>query len=160
MLCPTDDSKNISHAILTTASSYPILKIMRGNMFLSAGHTIRSPHAAPLTADKGKTKQISRMELMPEEALYLLERGSLQIWVRSAVYVPSAASKVEEPEVEDEFDEELQGFADATEMSVMEGYGRFIGMDGLSLERYQVSSGLLQASCCAASGGLLMGSSC
>jgi tRNA-splicing endonuclease subunit Sen54 len=77
------------------------------------------------------------MELMPEEALYLLERGSLQIWVRSNVYGEVGDAK-QDQDISDDFDDERQGFEDATEMSVMEGYGRFIGMDGLSLERYQV----------------------
>jgi tRNA-splicing endonuclease subunit Sen54 len=57
----------------------------------------------------GKT----RTELLPEEALYLLERGSLQIW-----------------------DEEW-GVSGAVEMSVMEGFSLLLGQDGLTWERYQ-----------------------
>jgi tRNA-splicing endonuclease subunit Sen54 len=73
-------------------------------------------------------------ELLPEEALYLLERGSLQIWIGP------------EPETETDYalgvgtwkDEEY-GVKGAVEMSVMEGYGCFIGKEGLTWERYQVS---------------------
>jgi tRNA-splicing endonuclease subunit Sen54 len=130
--------------------TYPKLKVTRGNMFLTTGHTIREPlPAVPSTCstsgalDKGKSKQPfqTHVELLPEEALYLLERGSLQIWVRS----PIAAAE-EEAEA-DEWDEEIQGFRGAVEMSAMEAYGRFIGQDGLSLERYQVSLVALTPSC-------------
>jgi len=77
---------------------------------------------------KGKEKAVpalqSSVELLPEEALYLLERGSMTIW---------------QGEDEGEFHEEYQGYDKMTEMTALEAFSSFIGMEGLSLERYQVS---------------------
>jgi tRNA-splicing endonuclease subunit Sen54 len=75
------------------------------------------------------------MELLPEEALYLLERGTMQIWCAPSAYDPALGST---EGVGYEFDEEVEGFKGMVEMSVMEGFSRFIGQEGLSLERYQV----------------------
>lgn len=83
------------------------------------GHTVRSKQAE---------KSVSRTELLPEEALYLLERGSLQVWYGS-----------DEGEL-GQWSDEVFGVVGATEMSVMQGYSTFIGKEGLSLERYQVSN--------------------
>jgi hypothetical protein len=98
------------------------------------GHTIR-PSVAQIQAHiqmkeslKGKEKAVpalqSSVELLPEEALYLLERGSMTIW---------------QGEDEGEFHEEYQGYDKMTEMTALEAFSSFIGMEGLSLERYQVS---------------------
>lgn len=96
------------------------------------------------------------MELLPEEALYLLERGSMQIWCSPSAYERGLCSgggggvsgsslnkdkveKEEEEEVEQlVWDEQGHGFRGMVEMTAMEGFARFIGQDGLSLERYQV----------------------
>lgn len=73
------------------------------------------------------------MELLPEEALYLLERGTLQIWCHPSAYDPSV------PASEDlVWDDARAGFDGCVEMSAMEAFSRFIGRDGLTLERYQV----------------------
>jgi hypothetical protein len=109
---------------------------------LTMGHTIR-PSADQVKKHielktelnaKGKGKDVpalkSNVELLPEEALYLLERGSLQIWQ------PGGGG---DEELKMEFDEDTQTFPGCTEVTVMEGFARFVGMDGLSMERYQVS---------------------
>lgn len=134
----------MSHAIwVPTLSPNPQVKVIKGQAFLTMGHTIR-PSAdqvkkhillkTELTA-KGKGKDVpalkSNVELLPEEALYLLERGSLQIWQPGGG--GDEGSKME-------FDEDTQTFPGCTEVTVMEGFARFVGMDGLSVERYQVSS--------------------
>ncbi|KAJ9104989.1 hypothetical protein QFC20_004429 [Naganishia adeliensis] len=77
----------------------------------------------------------STMELLPEEALYLLERGTMQIWCHPSAYSPSIKD-AQEPGFT--WDDDVQGFKGTVEMSVMEGFSRFIGHQGLSLERYQV----------------------
>ena len=61
-------------------------------------------------------------ELLPEEALYLIERGSMFCW-----------SQI------DSNGEDLSG----TPMSVQEAYMCMIGRDDLSLEKFQVSALLL-----------------
>ncbi|EIW67947.1 hypothetical protein TREMEDRAFT_14304, partial [Tremella mesenterica DSM 1558] len=109
-------SKAISHAVYdpTSEAPYPKMLITRGHIYDSLGIAVR----------KGKGK--SSVQLLPEESLYLLERGSLQIWVG--------------PEGDDgigQWDEEFQGVKGAVEMSVMEGYGNFLGREGLTWERYQ-----------------------
>jgi tRNA-splicing endonuclease subunit Sen54 len=124
----------MSHALLTPNSIYPKMLITRGHIHDSLGIAVRH------------TTQFARQttcELLPEEALYLLERGSLQIWIGP------------EPETETDFalgvgtwkDEEY-GVKGAVEMSVMGGYACFLGKEGLTWEKYQVSLQVLGASRC------------
>jgi len=118
-------SKAMSHALLTPSSPYPKMLITRGHIHDSLGIAVRQ---------QTRFSRQTTVELLPEEALYLLERGSLQIWLGP------------EPETETDYalgvgtwkDEEY-GVKGAVEMSVMEGYGCFIGKEGLTWERYQVS---------------------
>lgn len=139
-------SKNISHATMSSQSPFPQVQLVRGNLFLTLGHTIRPPYdptkpksvtiseAAPTSTTTGNT---SSMELLPEEALYLLERGSLQIWCAPSAYDPLLPPNAS-GEAGFEWDDTVQGFKGCVEMTVLEGFSRFIGRDGLSLERYQV----------------------
>lgn len=133
----------MSHAIWCTGiSPYPQVKIIKGQAFSTMGHTIR-PSPAEIQRQieiktdlklKGKETDVvplkSRVELLPEEALYLLERGTMQIW--------KGRADPAEGNVDFEFDEEEARFEGLTELTVSEGFARFVGMDGLSLERYQV----------------------
>lgn len=76
---------------------------------------------------------MSRIELLPEEAIYLAERGSLQIW--------NGRDPVNDEEREVGIgawcDEEF-GIKGAMEMSVQEVFGAFMGKEALSWQRYQV----------------------
>jgi hypothetical protein len=122
-------SKSMSHALLTPSSPYPKLKIARGQVIDPMGISIRVP-APPGSTLKAKT----HIELLPEESLYLLERGSLQIWIGRE------AETAEEVEAGlGEWADEEWGVKGAIEMSVQEGFGIFIGKDALTWERYQVS---------------------
>jgi tRNA-splicing endonuclease subunit Sen54 len=147
-------SKNISHATMSSQSPFPQVQLVRGNLFLTLGHTIRPPYdptkgkspalstsaeSAPATS----TGNTSSMELLPEEALYLLERGSLQIWCAPSAYDPLLPSNPT-GEAGFEWDDAVQGFKGCVEMTVLEGFSRFIGRDGLTLERYQVSFSALR----------------
>ena len=98
--------------------------ITRGHIHDSLGIAVRQPT---------RFSRQTTVELLPEEALYLLERGSLQIWIGS------------EPETETDYalgvgtwKDEDYGVKGAVEMSVMEGYGCFIGKEGLTWEKYSV----------------------
>lgn len=72
----------------------------------------------------GKADSLGRVWLLPEEALYLLERGSLDIrWPRSLTG--------------EDGDE-----ASELPMSLQAAYTCFIGRGGLTVERYSVFSGL------------------
>jgi tRNA-splicing endonuclease subunit Sen54 len=111
-------SKSLSHALVTPDSPFPQLLISRGHVLDTLGITVRPPGGG-----KG------RIELLPEEALYLAERGSLQIWNGSA---PTP----EEPDLGTWSDVEF-GVRGAVEMSVLEVFGAFMGREGLSWQRYQ-----------------------
>lgn len=118
-------SKSLSHAIVTPESPYPRLVVARGHVLDTMGISVRSAR------DGGKSA--ARVQLLPEEAIYLTERGSLQIWNGRA---PENAQEEEEG-IGSWSDEEF-GIKGAVEMSVMEVYGAFMGMDGLTWQRYQV----------------------
>jgi tRNA-splicing endonuclease subunit Sen54 len=68
---------------------------------------------------------------MPEEVLYLMERGSLFCWKESEV---SASMK---DELESDFDD--CNLTIGTPMSVQQGFTELIGVDGLELQHYLVS---------------------
>lgn len=86
-------------------------------------------------------KSAARVQLLPEEAIYLTERGSLQIWNGR-----SPANAQEEAEGIGAWSDEEFGIREAVEMSVMEVYGAFMGVDGLTWQRYQVSHQMIAAS--------------
>ena len=127
--CPSQAhvSKTMSHALLTPSSPFPQMIVSRGHIFDSVGLSVR--HTNPHDKGKGKT----RTELLPEEALYMLERGSLQIWLG-----PEAGTEAEESDAIGVWKDEEWGVGGAVEMSVMEGFTAFIGQEGLTWERYQV----------------------
>ena len=120
-------SKAISHALMTPQSPYPRMLITRGHLFDTIGIPVRYP------ADSFHPAR-TYTELLPEEALYLLERGTLQIWLGPSPATPEQLADGVGSWCEEEF-----GVKGAVELSVMEGFATFIGMDNLSLERYQVS---------------------
>lgn len=132
----TTGSNSISHALLTPKKLFPQVLIVHGHLLDTMGITVRTP---PPAGSKGKGK--TSLELLPEEALYLLERGSLQIWIGKD---PETDEEVEAG-VGEWCDEEY-GVKGAIEMSVMEGFGAFIGREGLTWERYQVNRFIPSAS--------------
>ena len=68
---------------------------------------------------------LKRLELLPEEALYLVERGSMFCWKEEG----------EEAVVEAGV---LPDGVDGTPMTVQQAYAEMIGRGDLTLERYQV----------------------
>ncbi|WVF66049.1 hypothetical protein IAT40_000787 [Kwoniella sp. CBS 6097] len=126
------NSKSISHAIITPSNPFPRLLVIHGHLFDTLGITVRSPSSSITSSSDHRGKGKTSIQLLPEEALYLLERGSLQIWI--------GRDPETEQEREDgvgEWCDEEHGVKGAVEMSVMEGFGAFIGREGLSWERYQ-----------------------
>lgn len=117
-------SKAISHALYTPDSPYPHLLISRGHLLDSMGISMRSPDS------KGKAR--ARTQLLPEEALFMLERGSLQIWMGREEDSEDGTAAV------GTWSEEECGVVGAVEMSVSEGFAAFLGKDGLTWEKYQV----------------------
>ncbi|WVQ80847.1 hypothetical protein IAT38_002954 [Cryptococcus sp. DSM 104549] len=117
----------ISHALYTHSHPFPRMIISHGHLIDTMGITVRTP-APDGSKGKGKTS----MELLPEEALYLQERGTLQIWIGK-----DAETEEEIEAGVGEWCAEEYGVKGAIEMSVMEAFGAFIGREGLTLERYQ-----------------------
>lgn len=77
----------------------------------------------------GQADRWNRIWLLPEEALYLLERGSLDIrW-------PNTPADTEDSEL-------AQESVPAIPMSLQAAYACFLGRGGLTLERYSVFTGL------------------
>ena len=117
----------MSHALMTPCAPFPRMLVTRGHIHDTLGVSVRH---APRFGSKAKTYT----ELLPEEALYLLERGSLQIWIGN-----EAQTETDNALGVGEWKDEEYGVRGAVEMSVTEGYAMFIGREGLTWERYQVS---------------------
>ena len=69
---------------------------------------------------------LKRLELLPEEALYLVERGALFCWKEHDLI---AQNTQQGSSLED-----VEGYP----MSVQQSYAEMIGREDLTLERYQV----------------------
>lgn len=88
----------------------------RGTVFDTVGFTIRRQNATH-----------KRLELLPEEVLYLVERGSMLCWRES----PNAPLQ-EEDDIHDPV--KLIG----EPMSVQQCFTEMLGVEGIGLEQYQV----------------------
>lgn len=110
------------------------MTVARGVHFTSMGHSVQRPSPS-LSSRAGKPRK--RLELLPEEALYLMEKGALFCW--------KATSRDDDVDGEDggpgededegvEWDSASQG----APMSVQQAYVEMIGRQDLTLERYQV----------------------
>lgn len=113
------NSKTISYAIWHPNIARAEVTVTRGIHFASMGHS--APRS--IIGENGISKIQKRLELLPEEAIYLIERGALFCW-RSTDLDISQVSGVEE----------LAG----SPMSVQQAYSEMIGREDLSLEKFQV----------------------
>ncbi|KAG5638865.1 hypothetical protein H0H81_009418 [Sphagnurus paluster] len=114
----TISSKAVSYAVW-----YP--SIGRAHVTLAKGiHFGAMGHSAPRSVidEKGIEKTQKRLELLPEEAIYLVERGSLFCWKDSELDLSKPG---------------LENVAGAP-MSVQQVYAEMIGVDNLTLEKLQV----------------------
>ncbi|KAK0437500.1 tRNA-splicing endonuclease subunit sen54 N-term-domain-containing protein [Armillaria borealis] len=111
----TISSKTVSYGIWHPCLARVSVPVARGTHFSSMGHS-----ASRLAKDKEKPTK--RLELLPEEAIYLIERGSLSCWK--------------------EIDIDLSGLEDVSgaPMSVQQAYAEMIGTEDVSLEKYQIYS--------------------
>lgn len=82
-------------------------------------------HSAPrpVLNQDGVEKVQKRLELLPEETIYLVERGSLFCWKETDLDLSHNPNLENMPGVP---------------MSVQQVYSEMIGLDGLTLERFQV----------------------
>lgn len=116
MLC----SKSISYAIWYPDISRAAMIQIRGVLFNGIGHSVPRP------VSLGALKLRKRTELLPEEALYLIERGSLFCWKHHP--------EVDEAVIDEQDGHEIHGIP----MTVQQAYAEMIGKEDLTLEKYQV----------------------
>jgi tRNA-splicing endonuclease subunit Sen54 len=102
--------------------------IARGTHFSVLGHSAaRQPDP-----DSESTKPQKRLELMPEEALYLMERGSLFCW--REYEVPKSLLTCSD----DSLDLEDCDLSNGTPMSVQQAFTEMVEVEGLDLHHYIV----------------------
>ncbi|KAJ3573636.1 hypothetical protein NP233_g2305 [Leucocoprinus birnbaumii] len=113
------ERKGISYGIWHPSLARTQVTVQRGIHFTSMGHSA----ARPTLDEDGATKIKKRLELLPEEAIYLIERGALFCWGESDVDTSH-----------------LQGFEGiaGAPMSVQQAYAEMIGKENLTLEKFQV----------------------
>lgn len=104
--------------------------LARGTHFSVLGHSaLRQP-------DDGSdsTKLQKRLELMPEETLYLMERGSLFCWRKTEAPVSLISSSEDFSNLED------CDLNNGAPMTVQQGFAEMIETDGLTLPHYIVGT--------------------
>ncbi|OCH90889.1 hypothetical protein OBBRIDRAFT_834612 [Obba rivulosa] len=116
---PSISSKSASHAVWYPELARAHVTIARGVVVANMGHSVARPSLDPGVSQKVQ----KRLELLPEEALYLIERGAL------------FCRKAGEPVLaEEERLDEMEG----APMSVQQAFAEMIGKEDLTLEKYQV----------------------
>lgn len=122
----------MSYAVWYTDLARAQVTQARGVLFNGMGHSV--PRAAPTSSktDGSITKTHKRTELLPEEALYLIERGSLFCWNDEPNVRLRRTDKVEQ---EGDGEHEMCG----SPMSVQQAFAEMIGREDLTLERYHAS---------------------
>ena len=109
----------------------------RGVLFNGMGHSVpRAAAPESLQADGGIPKTHKRTELLPEETLYLIERGSLFCWKDEPNARQLRSSDLGVGQEEGGEHDVMRG----SPMSVQQAYADMIGREDLTLERYHVSS--------------------
>ncbi|TFY68739.1 hypothetical protein EVJ58_g839 [Rhodofomes roseus] len=113
----TISSKSISYAVWHPDLARAHVTLSRGIHFASMGHSVAR------TASLDSAKKIhKRLELLPEETLYLVERGAMLCW-KACELAPS-----DTPGLED-----VEGIP----MTVQQAFAEMIGTADLTLEKYQ-----------------------
>jgi tRNA-splicing endonuclease subunit sen54 N-term len=113
-------SKAVSYASWHPDLARTHVSMARGIHFSSMGHSAPRP-----VGENGIQKVQKRLELLPEEAIYLIERGSLFCWKQTDLDVGQV------PDLHD---------INGSPMSVQQAYAEMIGREGLTLEKFQVCS--------------------
>ncbi|KAF8628795.1 hypothetical protein AX15_003711 [Amanita polypyramis BW_CC] len=129
----TTSSKNISYGIWYPNLSRTHVTVARGTHFTSVGHSAPRPERASYDDDDGNdlagvtitSKVQKRLELLPEETIYLVERGSMLCW-KALPPGPSTTTLM------------LEGSVSGAPMSVQQVYSEMIGREGLTLGKLQV----------------------
>ncbi|EPQ51094.1 hypothetical protein GLOTRDRAFT_141228 [Gloeophyllum trabeum ATCC 11539] len=112
------NNKSMSYGLWYPQLARAHVTVAKGIHFTSMGHFVQRASA------DSQTKLQKRLELLPEEALYLVERGALWCWKQVDVVSESV----------DATDPDGRG----PPMSVQQAYAEMIGTQDLTLEKYQV----------------------
>ncbi|KAF8603085.1 hypothetical protein BDV93DRAFT_473781 [Ceratobasidium sp. AG-I] len=120
------NSKTISYAVWHPELGRAHVILARGTHFSALGHSA----LRQLENESDSAKPHKRLELMPEEALYLMERGSLFCWRKTEVPAYLVSSPEDFSNLED------CDLSSGAPMSVQQGFAEMIGMDGLTLPHY------------------------
>lgn len=127
-------SRSVSYGLWFPSTTHAEVTLSRGTMFAGMGY---SNTRLKIEDDaKGKSKERSkRTELLPEEALYLIERGSMFCW-----RVDGLDARTQEDVLSTAMGNfNLEDVA-GSPMSVQQAFAEMIGGTGdLTTERYQVS---------------------
>ncbi|KAN0063993.1 tRNA-splicing endonuclease subunit sen54 [Thecaphora frezii] len=114
---------------LTTASwdddiQRAVVHELQGKLFETTGQIAKRQVLVPTTEGQPQCKIVSRNELLPEEALFMLERGSLLLFAR-----PPPESR----------DEAGKAHHQVEPMSLQQAFSRLVSdASGLTRERYQI----------------------
>ncbi|KAL0571901.1 tRNA-splicing endonuclease subunit sen54 [Marasmius crinis-equi] len=125
-----EGGSNLQQFILNRARNamFDALRSVRstsqGQVITTIGHSAPRP---TILAD-GTTKIQKRLELLPEEAIYLIERGSMFCWKESDI----PYGKLDFGAKENPFD-----IIEGAPMTVQQAFTELIGKEGLTLEKYQ-----------------------
>ncbi|KAJ4471990.1 tRNA-splicing endonuclease subunit sen54 N-term-domain-containing protein [Lentinula aciculospora] len=115
----TISNKSISYGTWHPSLARVSVTVARGIAMGTMGHSVPREIAMP----NGIIKSHKRMELLPEEAIYLIERGSLMCWKESGL----------------EFlDNGIFESVSGSPMTVQQAYTEMIGKEDLTMDRYQV----------------------
>ncbi|EIN12995.1 hypothetical protein PUNSTDRAFT_118619 [Punctularia strigosozonata HHB-11173 SS5] len=115
----TTANKNLSYAVWYPKLARAHVTVSRGIHFVSMGHSVARGY--------GEDKARKRIELLPEETIYLVERGALFCWK----YQEHLDQKIH---VQCDSEDALLG----APMSVQQTFAEMIGREDLTLEKYQV----------------------
>ncbi|KAF8310978.1 hypothetical protein DL93DRAFT_2061606 [Clavulina sp. PMI_390] len=120
-------SKSISYGIWLPHFSRVQVFQTRGVLFNTLGHPMRR---SVVVAPNEKPKTVTTLELLPEEALYVIERGSLLCFNPRRPLAPEAIQQLEP---------ESSSFAEEP-LTVQQAFAEMIGKESLTLARYQCYS--------------------
>lgn len=112
-------SKSVSYAVWYPDLARAHVTVARGVHFTSMGHSVQRPSKVSMKAQK-------RLELLPEEALYLVEKGAIFCWRASHDSSDKDAG----------WDSASQG----APMSVQQAFAEMVGTQDLTLDRYHTFS--------------------
>ncbi len=112
----------MSYAVWHPEIARAHVTVARGIHFSTMGHSVSRRETS---RSKDMQKVHKRLELLPEEALYLVERGSLFCW-KDVQTEPIASPGLEDVE--------------GAPMTVQQAFAEMVGKEDLTLEKYQVNS--------------------